>query len=260
MEHLEISQSFLNKFDTRILRLQKLRVLNLEDNNLEDIPIQIDLLPVLEELHLAKNQIGKKSVFSWLRSTSLRTSLTHLDLRENHLFFVPKTICRLKNLKTLLLDKNEFKRLPPAIGCLPKLKNLSISCNKLQWMPGSVRQLRLQVLDVSNNSWERTVNQRTHRDFSLLDLAATAVLRNRLEFTEETLPRTLNDYLENAGYCFCGLPFFPESPNNFLHLERFLRGAVFTKEMGENPLIAFTSCLQRRETSTPFCFGYVPSP
>ena len=85
----------MKRLDSRILRLQKLKVLNLEDNCLEDIPNEIDLLPSLEELHLAKNKIGENSKFSWLCSKSLRSILTHLDLRENLVsinFFV---CCRL---------------------------------------------------------------------------------------------------------------------------------------------------------------------
>lgn len=80
---LQINEAMMKKLDCKILRLQKLKILNLADNCLEDIPNEIDLLPALEELHLAKNKIGEKSKFTWLCSQSLRLSLIHLDLREN---------------------------------------------------------------------------------------------------------------------------------------------------------------------------------
>ncbi|CAH1401987.1 unnamed protein product [Nezara viridula] len=246
LETLQINEAMMKKFDCKILRLQKLKILNLADNCLEDIPNEIDLLPALEELHLAKNKIGEKSKFTWLSSQTLRLSLIHLDLRENCISFIPQEICRLKNLKNLLLDKNRLQHLPNGLGLLSKLKKLSVSHNLLEWMPGSCQFLRLNTVDVSKNNWKDHCSRgnRLRAVFNLVDISAVAVLKHRIEFSEELIPRTLVCYLENAGYCSCGIPVFPSRPNKFAPLDRFLSAAERVFVLEEEPVIGFCTCFQ----------------
>lgn len=73
----------LTRLDGKIFRLQKLKVLNLENNCLETIPDQISLLPCLRELHLAGNFFGRSSLKFWLFVDNLQAELVYLDLSRN---------------------------------------------------------------------------------------------------------------------------------------------------------------------------------
>ncbi|KAK4285502.1 hypothetical protein QN277_002193 [Acacia crassicarpa] len=108
-------------FDLVGSKLKCLRVLNLHDGNVSEIP---------------KN-IGKLK------------HLRFLDLSRNYFMRVPKAVTRLHNLQTLNLCKNyNLLELPRDICQLVSLKHLYInSCWSLDWMPRGLGQLTsLQTL------------------------------------------------------------------------------------------------------------------
>lgn len=91
---LQINHANVNKFDSRILRLQNLRVLNLENNNLTALPEVLGKSLInLAELHLGKNRLGERRDWRWIISENLSKKLKLLDLSSNlvsTLFVSPK--------------------------------------------------------------------------------------------------------------------------------------------------------------------------
>lgn len=54
-----------------------------------------------------------------------------VELRENHLKTLPKSMTRLVELKRLDIGQNDFIEFPEVIGCLPNLTELWCDFNKL---------------------------------------------------------------------------------------------------------------------------------
>ncbi len=78
--------------------------------------------------------------------------LKSLNLSENKLTSLPKTIGQLHKLEELSLDLNKLTSLPKTIGQLTSLKWLSLRSNKLTSLPKTIGQLKnLIKLDLSNN-------------------------------------------------------------------------------------------------------------
>lgn len=102
-----------------------------------------------QNIQLGGNQIEKIKKSVWPVSDSLETivlssnhlkrigfkknhSITNLDLSENKLKRIPKSIRRLKHLKHLDLSKNEIKRIPCFIKNMDSLVELKLNYNQLK--------------------------------------------------------------------------------------------------------------------------------
>ncbi|XP_073986622.1 leucine-rich repeat protein 1-like isoform X1 [Rhodnius prolixus] len=255
LEVLQMNNTGLTRLDGKIFRLQKLKVLNLENNCLETIPDQISLLPCLRELHLAGNFFGRSSLKFWLFVDNLQAELVYLDLSRNELKTLPSDIYKLQKLKYLYLDDNFLQRLPSSFGRLPALKELKLCNNSLTALPASFRFLFLDILDVSRNPVGlkdpcRSINligeavDRCHSvkneteasSFCLLDLSAKEVLKNRLNYDRRSLPLELITYLDSACYCVCGNATFPSNPEEVIKFN-FKRNCIqITYGFDENSL------------------------
>ncbi|KAL1131529.1 hypothetical protein AAG570_011146 [Ranatra chinensis] len=178
LESLEINGIEMVQLDRRILRLQNLRVLNLNNNRLVSLPCEIDLLPNLRELYLSDNCLGSGGPSSWLWMTgrTIHNSLHVLDLRNNKNMFR-----RLEAIFSLFYQNK--KQETTEIGT-----DLSVSHNRLLWLPGSFRKMKLINVDVSFNRMELKIvgaadcpsANRLLKPNSLVDLSAQAVLNYRI--------------------------------------------------------------------------------
>ncbi len=70
------------------------------------------------------------------------SSVTHLDLADNKLSFLPSCIGKLTQLRFLGLQKNKLTFLPPEIGQLTRLEKLWINHNKLTSLPVELEGLK----------------------------------------------------------------------------------------------------------------------
>ncbi|KAG7544969.1 Leucine-rich repeat [Arabidopsis suecica] len=81
------------------------------------------------------------------------SSLTSLDLSENHIVVLPNTIGGLSSLTKLDLHSNRIGQLPESIGELLNLVYLNLGSNQLSSLPSTFsRLLRLEELDLSCNN------------------------------------------------------------------------------------------------------------
>ena len=148
---LRVSNCTLKRIDSRMLRLYNLRSLDLSGNHLKTLPDDFRSLHSLSELRLANNHLEDVTV--GFCSGPLSRTLSLLDLTGNRLKMLRSEFCLLEALVTLKLDSNELKCLPHGINRLTRLRFFSAVGNKLQTLPASFTQLRLESLDLSGNEF-----------------------------------------------------------------------------------------------------------
>ncbi|KAL3310004.1 hypothetical protein Ciccas_011437 [Cichlidogyrus casuarinus] len=120
-----------------LCQLKFLQKLCLSNNNLKELPREFTNLVNLQSLHLANNSIEFFPI-EILRLINLR----FLDLSTNALREIPGLIEKLSNLEALLLYNNHLDRLPPEIGLLTKLSCFWIGNNRIQYLPETICNLK----------------------------------------------------------------------------------------------------------------------
>ncbi|XP_046747288.1 leucine-rich repeat protein 1-like [Diprion similis] len=211
-QHLSIVDLQRKSFDRQILRLNQLRSLDLSKNCIRSLPVELGSLPNLAELCLAENQLGKSppKSWAWLNGDAIKKNLITLDLGRNELTWLPPYLGKLTALRTLSLNNNLLSSLPLNIGFLSSLRFFSLHENLLDMLPGCVRRLRLETINVSGNTFKPQGFEGCEIDPNILEvpdlveIAAKTVLRSRLRYGPETIPRGLVKYLDEALYCECG--------------------------------------------------------
>ena len=76
--------------------------------------------------------------------------LKTLELKENNLFSIPKSIVELYNLEKLLLSSNKLTHLPKKIDKLYLLKKLDLDNNKITFLPKKIFNLP-ELIGISIN-------------------------------------------------------------------------------------------------------------
>ena len=124
--------------------------LDLDNNQLEDLPAEIGNLTNLTELYLRNNQL--KDLPAEIGNL---TNLTLLILESNQLKDLPAEIVNLTNLTRLDLDNNQLEDLPAEIVNLTNLTGLYLANNRLEDLPAEIVNLtNLTRLDLDNNQLE----------------------------------------------------------------------------------------------------------
>ncbi|CAK9825574.1 Leucine-rich repeat-containing protein 47 [Anthophora retusa] len=123
----EISE-FIEKrgFDKSLFDLQHLNFLEITHTCLQEVP----------------EEIGKLQ------------NLTNLVLHSNKIDKIPNTIGQLEKLKVFDCSLNVLSSVPKEIGKLPQLTMLNLSLNRLTAIPTQIENVKLSVLNLSNNQFE----------------------------------------------------------------------------------------------------------
>ncbi|KAJ8672902.1 hypothetical protein QAD02_004163 [Eretmocerus hayati] len=224
-EELHLSGLQRRSFDRQILKLQGLRILNLSENQLTNIPHELGMLPNLQELNLSDNLLGKGPInkWSWMSGVNISKSLCLLNLNSNQMTVIPDQINKLRSLITLHFHNNLITTLPQGIGSLSKLKYLVLSKNNLTHLPGNMRNLRLSDLDISDNPFSANLNDNNAISGNvgvrtLVESAAQVIVRKRVYYDASIIPFTLVQYLDKPSYCMCGAPCFSCYVNRFMSI------------------------------------------
>lgn len=134
-----------------LLKVTRLKILNLSHNQLQELPSTLTDLQQLEELYLIKNGLGFLSGEVLNKLTRLKL----LYLSENRLRYLPTSLQHLSNLRHLNLNNNSIRELPNSLGDLISLQELNIRDNKLATLPDACTNLReLNHLDIGYNQIE----------------------------------------------------------------------------------------------------------
>ncbi|XP_011500986.1 PREDICTED: leucine-rich repeat protein 1 [Ceratosolen solmsi marchali] len=237
-------------FDCQILKLHNLKILNLSQNQLTNLPQELGMLPNLQELSLSDNQFGKCPIskWSWMNGSNITKTLRSLNLSCNKLTKIPDEISKLHALLSLNINNNLISSLPEGIGNLKKLKYLNISKNNITNLPGSMTNLRLYELDISENSFQinndNTISVCDIKISCLVDLAAQVVIKTRIYYDASIIPFTLIQYLDKAHYCMCGVPCFNSFMRKFMpmNLSTITNSIRFSGISGNNILFDCYFC------------------
>lgn len=111
------------------------------------LPDTIGLLSFLTSLNIANNNINNIP-----RSIIGQVQLKYLLAENNSLSTLPDTLTTLKNLHTLDLTRNRFTRFPIELSALQPLRVLNLMGNSISLLPKTINQMtQLEVLDLSKN-------------------------------------------------------------------------------------------------------------
>ncbi|XP_058110377.1 LRR repeats and ubiquitin-like domain-containing protein At2g30105 isoform X4 [Magnolia sinica] len=128
----------------------EVRVLDISNNSIQEIPAKIGSLRSIHKLLLNANDISDESI-KWEGITSLK-SLTVLSLSQNHLATLPPAIGALTSLQQLHISNNKLTSLPAEIGLLSQLQILKASNNRISSVPSSLGNCySLIEVDFSSN-------------------------------------------------------------------------------------------------------------
>gem|GEM_PF-692242 len=145
---LELDAQNLTELPSHIGMLTKLRVLSLSNNQLTCLPAEIGNLSKLVELALNENCLTELTPH-----IGRLTNLEILLLSHNRLRALPASIGDITSLGKLNLDHNQLRRLPAEIGKLAKLRRLDIQDNRLTELPSEFAHLE-SLQDFDWETWE----------------------------------------------------------------------------------------------------------
>lgn len=166
-----------DNFLAKIAVCRGLTSLNLQDNELEELPPQIGDLSELLELRVDKNRLKElPSTLAQLRKLQRLyaqdnqlphlpsnlgnlVQLQELHLAKNRLGSLPGSLGSLSNLRQLNLQSNQLTTIPTSLGRLTKLVNLNLGNNHLSTLPESLQRLTaLQQMNLQSNQFTELPN------------------------------------------------------------------------------------------------------
>lgn len=126
------------------------RLLDLSNNFIHELPIKIGSLSSIQKLLLDANNFVDEC-FSWEGLTLLK-SLTVLSLNQNGLMSVPPSVGSLSSLRELHVANNKLTSLALEIGFLRQLEILNVKNNRLSDVPSHMGNcISLVEIDLSSN-------------------------------------------------------------------------------------------------------------
>jgi Leucine-rich repeat (LRR) protein len=151
----------LTEIPNFIYKVEKLKFLNLDSNNITDIPeIFVDTLSNINLLSFSNNNIK-----SLPKNIGNLKSLRALSLDENNITSLPESFGNLENLKDLYLEDNNITSLPESFGKLQNLLYLDLSNNNLTTLPESIKNLKnLENLKLRGNPMSKEYIERLENE------------------------------------------------------------------------------------------------
>lgn len=138
----------LNFIHENLRHCVQLRILELSGNCFEQFPTGLSSTRSLQELYLNYSFIESFVPDAFTQLSRLKI----LELRNNNLVMLPRSLNRLEQLERLDIGMNAFESLPDIIGNLKNLRELLIDDNHIELIPTAIGQLKhLEYFDASTN-------------------------------------------------------------------------------------------------------------
>jgi hypothetical protein len=204
---LVINNCELQHINAAIFKLDHLNHLDLSNNKLELLDnFHIDSL---NDLIMSNNQlksIGKNCKLP---------KLVNLILDNNNLSLIDHAFCKnFSNVSKLILNRNKIKYLHHKFGYyFSRLKHFEANHNELDVLPFSFSYLRLNMLDLMNNSYQyisliTRIVENKKKFPTLVELAGRSVVNKKVKYTITDIPRELYQYIDINYKCNCGYSCF----------------------------------------------------
>lgn len=146
IDKLDLSNKNIEKLHENFNLLINLKVLELEDNKISELPEEICEID-LNEIYLSRNNLKELP-----KSFGEIKNLEGLFLGNNDFYFAPDCIGNLTNLKALHLHGNHISELPKSYENLENIEILYLSDNKLTELPDVIKSwVKLTFLHVEKN-------------------------------------------------------------------------------------------------------------
>lgn len=191
---LDLSNNKLSQIPADFKNLKRLEVLNLSNNQFSDFPSFSSLPQSLRKLVIRGNRL--KSIN--LHNESTLTYLVHLDLEDNeiiHFYYSDSTVGGLRelnlrgnkienlsiengsSLESLILSRNNIKKLTTQFSPLSSLKHIFLDHNSLADIPHFVFEApHLEVLNLASNK----ISSLSPRLTSLISLKSLTLSENEI--------------------------------------------------------------------------------
>ncbi|KAB1226923.1 hypothetical protein CJ030_MR1G003953 [Morella rubra] len=158
------------------------RVLDLNNNFVEEVPAQVSCLSSIQKLFLNSNAI-RDGFINWEALVPLKY-LTVVSVNQNHLTTLPSQLGALTSLRQLHIGKNKLTSLPIEIGLLTQLEVLKVNNNRISTIPPCIGNCNSLIeVDLSSN----LLSELPETFGNLHDLKALYLSNNGLK----SLPSTL---------------------------------------------------------------------
>ena len=144
---LDLRNQGLNEVPAEVFQFRNLTQLHLYNNHIDVIPPEIEQLTNLTFIELGNNPIEVIPP-----EVGQLTNLTELRLYNNQIEVIPPEIGQLTNLTRLGLGGNLIRKIPSEIGQLTNLTQLNLVANQIEFIPPEIGQLtNLTILYLSHN-------------------------------------------------------------------------------------------------------------
>lgn len=146
---LDLNQNNLKEVPPVVYSLQKLQNLNLNNNQLSLLPGGLLKLTALKTLSVAYNQLaGFPALLTGLK-------IKNLDISGNPIKALPDNISDMKELEVFIANECALDKLPSNIMNMAALKQLSLNSNQLATISKNIEKLyALEILSLSGNLLE----------------------------------------------------------------------------------------------------------
>jgi TonB family protein len=118
-------------------------------------PAKLDGKPIksIVQVPILFDNAGSDKVFPSLEEALTTTEVVEiLDLSGQKLNTLDPRISRLKSLRVIKLDDNNFTEIPSVLAKLGSLEEIEISSNQIKAVPGFLKKMKtLRSLDISDN-------------------------------------------------------------------------------------------------------------
>ncbi|CAF1580998.1 unnamed protein product [Adineta steineri] len=191
--------------DRRIFILKNLHTLDLSDNNIHELPSNLEMNH-LHTLIMRSNQLK-----SFPPKNFQSPVLKYLDLSQNQIEIIDQALLKISTLDRLNLMSNKIKIIPRNIlRLLGQLQVFNIASNQIRAIPNGLAcgGAHLHTFYYSENPLITSKCITCQRfNFTLVELALRAVIKYRIPYDFNIIPRTLCLLLADYETCaHCALP------------------------------------------------------